>query len=293
MQNKTRIAYIALITGALMISASPVLIRMAGAPGLASSFYRLIFGSIALTVIFATTYFIKPFKINIRSLIFPVAAGFCFAIDMAFWATGIMLSNAAMPTLTGNLSSIWVGIAAFFLFKERRPLNFWIGILIAMCGVTFLMLRDFYFPKGMLAGLTMGLFSGMFYSGYILLAQPGRKKMNTLTFLYVSTLSAAFFTFIIMLLFKIPFTGYSTKTWAIFAIMGFVIQAMAWFLINYSQGYLASSLVAPTLLLQPVLAGVIAYFALNELLDFWQIAGGLIVVAGIYTLHFGANQQKK
>jgi drug/metabolite transporter (DMT)-like permease len=74
--------------------------------------------------------------------------------------------------------------------------------------------------------------------------------------------------------------------------MGVMIQAGAWFLINFAQGHLPASLVAPTLLAQPVLAGVIAFLLLGEALTIWQITGGIIVVIGIYTVHF-AKQRKK
>jgi len=40
------------------------------------------------------------------------------------------------------------------------------------------------------------------------------------------------------------------------------------------------------------LAGIIAYFMLGEELSIWQICGGIIVVIGIYTVHF-AKQKKK
>jgi len=71
-----------------------------------------------------------------------------------------------------------------------------------------------------------------------------------------------------------------------------MIQAGAWFLINFAQGHLPASLVAPTLLAQPVLTGVVAFLLLGEALTLWQIAGGVIVVIGIYTVHF-AKQRKK
>jgi len=71
-----------------------------------------------------------------------------------------------------------------------------------------------------------------------------------------------------------------------------MIQSGAWFLINFAQGHLPASLVAPTLLAQPVLTGVVAFLLLGEDLTLWQITGGIIVVIGIYTVHF-AKQRKK
>jgi drug/metabolite transporter (DMT)-like permease len=48
-----------------------------------------------------------------------------------------------------------------------------------------------------------------------------------------------------------------------------------------------------TLLAQPVLAGIIAFVMLGEKLTIWQISGGIIVVVGIYTVHFAKQKRKK
>ena len=58
----------------------------------------------------------------------------------------IMESNAAMPTLVGNLAPLWVGIGAFLFFKERQNSKFWIGLAIAFVGVTFLIIQDLFDP---------------------------------------------------------------------------------------------------------------------------------------------------
>jgi len=111
--------------------------------------------------------------------------------------------------------------------------------------------------------------------------------------LYLSTVSAAVFLGLFLVILDYSFTGYSTQAWVLFFIMGILIQAGAWFLINYAQGYLPASLVSPTLLAQPVLAGIFAYFMLNETLTFWQLIGGLFVVSGIYMVHFSRSRKKK
>lgn len=290
MDNKKK-SYIFLLIGALLISFSPVLIKAADVAGGATVFYRLLIGSLVLVGPFIYSRIKSNDKLPTKGIAIAVLAGLSLAIDMAFWAEGIMASNAAMPTLVGNLAPLWVGIGAFFIFKERQNKQFWMGLAIAFIGVAFLMLRDLYFPSGIFKGLVLGLLAGIFYAIFMLLTQSGRKLLNTLSFLFISTTATAFFLGIFMLFQGIEFTGYSTKAWTLFIIMGVAIQAGAWFLINYAQGYLPASLVAPTLLAQPVLAGVIAYFILGESLGVYHILGGLIVVAGIYMVHF-AKQKK-
>ena len=55
--------------------------------------------------------------------------------------------------------------------------------------------------------------------------------------------------------------------------------------VAYALGYLPASLVSPTLLLQPVLTGLLAVPILGEQLSAVQIVGGAAVLIGIYIGH--------
>lgn len=285
-------SYLFLIAGAILIAFSPVLIKDAGAPGTVSVFYRLFFGTITLIIPFSLSRIKNQEKLNLKGILFATLAGLSLAIDMSMWSKGIMDSNAAMPTLTANLTPLWVGIGALIIFKEKQTLKFWFGLTLALVGISFLIIQDLYQPNGIFKGLMLGFLAGIFYAGFMLLTQAGRQYLNTISFLFFSSLATTVFLGISILFQNLEFVGYSTKAWVIFVIMGVMIQAVAWFLINFAQGYLPASLVAPTLLAQPVIAGVIAYLMLGEQLTAWQIAGGIIVVTGIYTVHF-AKQKKK
>lgn len=291
--DKIKKSYIFLIIGAVLIAFSPVLIKATEVKGTVSVFYRLFFGTLSLIIPFVLSLMRSKQKLHSKGVFIAFIAGFFLATDMTLWATGIMLSNAAMPTLVGNLAPLWVGIGAYFLFKEKQTSRFWFGLFIAISGVTFLIIQDLFQPDGIYKGLFFGLFAGMFYASFMLLVQIGRKYLNTISFLFISSLSTTIFLGIFMFIQGFEFTGYSTKAWILFLIMGIIIQAGAWFLINYAQGHLPASLVSPTLLAQPVLAGVFAYFILGEKLTLWQIVGGMIVITGIYIIHFAKLRKKQ
>lgn len=290
--DNTKRSYLFLIIGAILIAFSPVLIKDAGAPGTITAFYRLLFGTITLIIPFTFSRIKSKEKLKSKGIVIAIFAGLCLAIDMALWATGIMHSNAAMPTLVGNLAPLWVGIGAFLFFKERQTSKFWIGLLVALIGVTFLMIQDLYQPNGIFKGLILGLFAGMFYASFMLLTQIGRKYLNTISYLFISSLATTIFLGIFVLIQGLEFVGYPSKAWTLFIIMGILIQAGAWFFINFAQGHLRASLVSATLLAQPVLAAIIAFMMLGEELTIFQIIGGIVVVFGIYTVHF-AKQKKK
>jgi drug/metabolite transporter (DMT)-like permease len=278
--------YSALFGGLLLIGISPILIKLADAPGIITTFYRMVIGGIALTPIFVISYFQKKTKIPLKGLLIATLAGICLATDMAFWTTGIMTSNATLPTLVGNLAPLWVGIGAIVFFNERQNLGFWLGLSVAIFGIALLVAKDIFEPGATLKGIVYGLMAGVFYAGYQLFAQPGRKYLNTISFLYISTLSTALTAGMYGIIFQLDFTGYSSETWMFWLAMGILIQVGGWFLINYTQGILPASVIAPTLLGQPVITATIAIFVLSERFTIWHISGGMVIIVGIYLVHF-------
>ncbi len=279
--------YAALITGLLLIGVSPILIKLADAPGIISSFYRMGIGALVLTPVFIIHCLKNKPDISLKGVIWAILGGICLGTDMAFWTTGIMVSNATFPTLAANLTPLWVGIGAIFIFREKHGLGFWLGVALTITGVFLLVVKDFTNTEstGLVKGVLYGTIAGVFYAAYQMATQAGRKTLNTLTFLYVSTLTTAVTTGIFALFFNLNFTGYPASTWMYWIAMGIGIQFIGWFLINYSQGTLPASIVAPTLLGQPIVTAIIEVLILGSTFNSWQFIGGAVIVVGIYTVH--------
>ena len=72
-------------------------------------------------------------------------AGIVLGFDMTFWSTGIMMSGPTLPTLLGNTTPLWVGLAVMVIYKERHPRLFWVGLLIALCGAVVILGSDALF----------------------------------------------------------------------------------------------------------------------------------------------------
>ncbi len=279
--------YPALLSGVLLIGLSPILIKLADAPGIITTFYRMAIGGVALTPIFLITVFTKKTKLPLRGIMFASFAGIALGTDMVLWTTGIVASNATLPTLVGNLAPLWVGLGALIFFKEKQNIGFWSGVCLAIIGIVLLIAKDIFQPSATLRGILLGLFAGVFYAIYQILTQPGRKYLNTIGFLYISTVSTALTAFVYAKIFHLEFTGYTNETWWYWLAMGIGIQVCGWFLINYSQGHLPASIISPTLLGQPILTAIIAVFLLGERFTIWHILGGIIIISGIYlSVHF-------
>lgn len=277
-------AYLALALGLLILGFSAILVSLADAPGTVVSFYRMAIGTLVLAIPFVRRLRSQA-PLSRRGLGFAVLAGVFFGGDLAAWSTGVNLSGATLPTLFANTAPLWVGLGAWLLFKEKLGNKFWLGLVLALSGVALILGLDPRESLSLNTGALLGLLAGFLYGIYFLAAQRGRDSLDVTSFFWVGTLSSAITLLIINLLLGRPLGGFSSTTWMNFITQGIVIQAAAWYLISYAQGFLPASLVAPTLLGQPVLTAVLAGPLLGEFLHSNDLLGGAAVLAGIYMVH--------
>ena len=87
--------YILLFIGIFCISWSAILVKIADVSGIASGFYRLFFGTVAIIPIWL--YYKKPIK-DLHGVKIAIICGVLFASDIALWNTSIMLSKASIST---------------------------------------------------------------------------------------------------------------------------------------------------------------------------------------------------
>ncbi len=283
-------AYLALSLGLIIIGFSAIFVRTANAPGPVVIFYRMLFGTLIMTIPFARNLRKIP-PLPKRGIVLAIVAGAFFGADSAAWSSGVVLSGATIPTLFVNTNPLWVGIGAWLLFKERLSAGFWIGLIIALSGAALVLGINISSDMNINQGAYLGLLAAVFYGAYFLVAQRGRVHLDAISFFWIGTLSTAIFLLLTSLILRHPLSGFPTSSWINFVFQGLLLQAGGWMLLSYAQGYLPASLVSPTLLGQPVVTAIVAGPLLGESLRSMDILGGLIVLAGIFIVHRSRNKQ--
>jgi drug/metabolite transporter (DMT)-like permease len=134
-------------------------------------------------------------------------------------------------------------------------------------------------------GTFLGLLAGIFYGAYFLVTQRGRRNLSALAYFWFSVMSATLVLFVINLVLEQPLLGYSTQSYLSLLGAGVLSQGIGWLAINYAQGHLSATLVAPTLLGQPVVTALLAIPILSENLAWIEVLGGIVVLGGIYLVH--------
>jgi drug/metabolite transporter (DMT)-like permease len=220
-----------------------------------------------------------------REIRLALLGGLFFACDLGFWATGVMLSGATIPTLLANSAPLWVGIGAFLIFREKLRRTFWIGLALAIAGALFVLGVDTLRAATLGLGSAFGLLAGFFFGAYYLVTQRARMSLNSLTYFWLSSLSSTLVLLLANLALKQPLHGYSPRTYLNFLAMGLITQVAGYLAINYALGRLPATLVSTALLGQPVVTALLAGAFLGEVLGMWQILGAAVVLTGVILVH--------
>ncbi|MBP8850621.1 MAG: DMT family transporter [Breznakibacter sp.] len=282
----------ALFIGVFFTGISGIFIKSAAAPGAVTAFYRMAIGAFVLTPLFLYQLSNQKFILNREGIKYALIAGLCFGGDMVLWATGITISNATLPTIMGNLAPLWVGLIALAFLKERLKWHFWTGVLLATIGVFVIVHKNIGNADNVLLGILLGAGAGLFYAVFYVVTQIGRKHIDTIPFLYLSTLGSAVVLAIYNLLAGNELLGYSNDTYFLFVVYGIGVQVVGWMFINYAQGYVKATIVSTILLGQPLVTAVIAALFLAEVLTVYHYIGSAIVLGGIYVVQISRQKSR-
>lgn len=284
LQNRTLLAYLALGIGILALSLSAMFVRWANAPGPVTAFYRLFF-SIFLLLPFFLPRLKTSGSIKSGFVLFPLAAGFFTACDLGLWTSSLAYTTAANATLLGNTAPLWVALGTWLIFKRRLTPAFWRGLTVTLLGAALIMGTDFLLHPRLGIGDAMAIFTGVFYGGYFLVTERSRLHFDPITHIWLVGVGASLTLFVINRVLQYPLTGYPAKTWFVFLATAVVSQLIGYLALAYALGHLPASIVAPTMILQPVVTTLLAIPLLGEIPSIWQGLGGAIALVGIFLIN--------
>jgi drug/metabolite transporter (DMT)-like permease len=261
--------------------------KIASTPGTVSAFYRVFFAGLALFPLRLTHK--KQSYPTRKSLRLIILGGLVFAMKIFVWNTAILLTSAAKATLLSNNSPLWVGLGAMLLFREKLPLRYWVGLLIALTGMSIIvggnMIQKLQFNTGDL----LAVVASVLYAAFMLITQKARARTDTLTLNLLTMLTSSIVLLPMVIIFGHTLAGFSTSTWLALLGLGLIPQFIGWLAINYAMGHLPAARVSVMLLGQPVVTAILGILVLHESLSLTDISGGMLVLNGIYLVNQRTN----
>jgi drug/metabolite transporter (DMT)-like permease len=280
---------LAVLVGAVAISFSGILFRLAEVSASTGAFFRCVFALPPLWVL-ARLEDRRYGPRSRRAVLLAWAAGAFFAADLVLWHNAIEQVGAGLATVLGNTQVVLVGLLAWALLGERPHRSSLAAIPIVGVGVILIsgVLEQGAYGANPELGAAYGVLTGIAYSGFLLTLRQGSHDLRRFAGpLFSATLSAAIGSALIGLvvgdLDLLP--SWEAMGWLV--LLALSSQVLGWLLISASLPRLPAVVTSILLTLQPVCSVVFAAILVDESPSALQLAGATCILAGLVTATVG------
>jgi drug/metabolite transporter (DMT)-like permease len=288
-----RRALLTVALGATRISASAILIKLAGTGPATTAFYRCVLALpvlVPLLVLEQRRRGPRPLRARLGAAL----AGAFLAVDFVLWNHAITALGAGVATVLGNLQVLFVALAAWALFGERPQRNFLIALPVVMAGVVLVSGLVGAAASGIdpLAGIGYGAGTSLAYAGFLLTMRRSSARTPHVAGPVAEATASAAVTAVVLapLCGGLQFaTGWPAIGWLL--ILAMSSQTAGWLLITSALPRIPAAIASLLLLLQPAAAIGLAAVVLGERPTLIQIAGAIAVCGGVVFASRAAGQR--
>jgi len=208
-------------------------------------------------------------------------SGFFLSLHFAFWIASLKYTSVASSVVLVTTHPIFVAIGGWLFLKEKINLNLVLGIAFSVLGSGLISYGDMTLSKEALMGDGFALLGAIAASGYLLVGRKMRKERDLFSYIFPVYSTAGLILIPLSLIFQKPFWGYSSATYLFLFLLALIPQLIGHTTFNWALKYLPASMVAITILGEPIGSAILAYFILGEGLTTWKVLGGIFIFAGI------------
>lgn len=299
--NNAAKGYTFAFLAALFLSTTAIFIRHLTetyqTPALVLAFWRDVFVVLTLLPVFAlfNSRLLAVSRANLRYL---VGYGLVLAFFNALWTLSVALNGAAVATVLVYCSAAFTALLGWWLLHEPLGWAKIAAVIFSLAGCV--LVAEAYNPASWHVnpgGIFAGVLAGLAYAVYSLMGRSaaGRGLSPWTTLLYTFGF-AGMFLLVANLLPGGPLPGSAVRPldlmwlgdawggWIVLFLLAAVPTVLGFGLYNVSLSHLASSVANLIVTLEPAFTAVTAYLLLGERLTPVQIAGAVVILAGVAIL---------
>lgn len=280
-----------LVIGLIAASQSGNIIRLGEAHPVAIAAWRLFFASVFLAPL-ARGQFRSLKTLLKREWLLLGLAGFTLAIHFFAWIGAVQLTTVANASMFFAINPVLTATAGHLIFGERISPKLIISIATGISGLAIIGWGDLTFRTENLLGDGLALLCSALFTVYFLLGKRLRQRLNTNVYVVVLYGSAALVSFATMLAMDLPLAQYDDKTWLCFLLMALVPTMIGHTSFASAVKYIDAGRISAATLSEPILAGIVAYFAWDETITSQGIIGYGLVCTSVLVLALDRDKAK-
>ena len=276
-RNGTVLQFIALLAGNVALALGPWSVRLADTGPVSAAFWRLAL-AVPVLVLLARWSGQRLTGFGKAAWIAIAIAGFCFALDIAFWHIGIGMTRMANASLFGNSGSIVMMIWGLIALHRAPHAREWLALGAALGGGAILLGRSLNIAHVTLLGDLFCIAAGLLYSVYLIALQHHRAELGGWSLLSWSSIAG-----LPVLLGMALWLGEPVwpHNWWPVVVLALLSQLIGQGLLVYSLKNFSPLVIGLALLTQPAVAVSVGWLVFGEVLGPLDIAGMVLVGGGL------------
>ena len=257
----------------------------AGVDPLETAFFR---AAIAfLTVLGAVAIWNRPLlRVRTGDLwLFAAFGAVSIAVFFFVYLYAISRTSVATAAILLYTAPVWVIILSRILFGEALTRGKVLAVVLAFVGC-MLVVRG-YDPASLrlnLPGVLAGLASGFTYGMYSIFGKTTLRRYSPLTTLVYALGIGAFLLGAAAWAAGVLGPAHTLRAWAGILYLSLVTTLLAQWLYLSGLGAVEAGRASLVATIEPVVAAIFGYAALGEVLESWQILGGVLVLSAVLTV---------
>lgn len=277
LNSKTKGVTLAIL-GAILMSFDPIYIRFSGVSGFNTIFLFGLFTAISMSIVVQTSEKRSIIQV-IKSDGWPLIISSLLMLGSASsFVLSIKNTSIANTFIIQSATPAAAALLSWILLKEKTNRKTWLAIFFVVLGVIIVVNGSF--GTGNWKGDLLALIS-VFCVALIFTLLRKYPNVNRLALVGLG----GFFLAFVMFFFAEPST-FSLNTWLIMGAMGLITAPLGRVSGMMATRFIKASEVSLTLMLQNVLAPILAFFFFSEIPNKESMIGGAIILTAIilYTI---------
>jgi drug/metabolite transporter (DMT)-like permease len=265
----------------VFVSFGAVLARVAAAPALAVSFYRVALASLVLVPFAARPAAASYPRLSPRHRLALLASGAFLALHFATWIASLSYTTIASSVLLVNTAPLFaIGLSRAFL-HERAPRVVLVALPVALAGATLIALGDYTGDPGSLRGNLLAVAGAVTVAAYQVIGRGLRHALPLEAYVLGVWATAGAVLAALAGASGVALHGFPPRTWLAFLALALVPTIGGHGLVNKSLRSLPAPTVGLFLLGEPLGASILAFLMFGETPGPWTLVGGAFVLAAL------------
>jgi drug/metabolite transporter (DMT)-like permease len=215
-----------------------------------------------------------------RTKLVVVLAGLALSIHFVAWNAAVLGTSLANALLIGNVHPLFVLAVERWLFGLGTPRLRVVGTLLAVCGASVVSFGGSSSGTHSLEGDLAAVVAAAAFAAYLLIGQRVRRHLSLVPYVTI-VYGAAAIALNLAACWTQPLLGLSAETYSYLVLLGLVptlIGHSAW---NLAVRHISPTIVAISALGEPIGAGALGYWMLDEPVEGRVVAAGAVMLLGL------------